>query len=158
MTAKDRKIERKLAALRRRFAEELREKLQECASSSSNHATELLDMVSDGELDDFTARIAEADSVKIGQIEEALRMLREGRYGTCQRCDRKIPKRRLQAIPFAVLCVQCKEREEREMHMRPASNAVSKAESPVEFSLDEPREASGDLQAIYNEMETSGMY
>ena len=76
MTKKEKQLERRLAALKRQFVRELRQKLAECTTSATHQATELLDMVSDGECDDLTARIAEADSVKIDQVEEALRTLR----------------------------------------------------------------------------------
>ena len=45
-------------------------------------------------------------------IDEALRRLRKGEYGTCQTCHRPIQKARLEAVPHARLCIECKEKEE----------------------------------------------
>jgi DnaK suppressor protein len=45
-------------------------------------------------------------------IDEALRRLRKGDYGTCQTCNRPIQKARLEAVPHARLCIECKEKEE----------------------------------------------
>ncbi len=38
--------------------------------------------------------------------------IREGTYGVCEACGCRIPRRRLQAIPTATLCVACQERRE----------------------------------------------
>jgi RNA polymerase-binding protein DksA len=45
-------------------------------------------------------------------IDEALRRLRKGDYGNCQTCGRPIQKARLEAVPHARLCIECKEKEE----------------------------------------------
>jgi len=49
---------------------------------------------------------------KSRQLTEALDRLREGAYGICQDCGRRIPRRRLQAVPTATLCVPCQEERE----------------------------------------------
>ena len=36
-----------------------------------------------------------------------------GSYGICERCGKKIGVARLEAVPFAALCIECKSREER---------------------------------------------
>jgi RNA polymerase-binding transcription factor DksA len=46
-------------------------------------------------------------------VEEALRRTRSGTYGVCDGCGRLIDANRLRAIPYARLCIKCKEREER---------------------------------------------
>jgi DnaK suppressor protein len=47
------------------------------------------------------------------QTEQALERIDTGSYGTCESCGEPIGKARLQAFPRAVLCVACKQREER---------------------------------------------
>lgn len=44
---------------------------------------------------------------------DALRRIEAGTYGTCLVCGNAIGKARLQAFPRALLCVTCKQREER---------------------------------------------
>jgi len=46
-------------------------------------------------------------------VEEALRKVHEGTYGICDGCGKPIDGNRLRAIPYARLCIKCKEREER---------------------------------------------
>lgn len=49
----------------------------------------------------------------LAQTEQALERIDTGTYGTCGSCGQAIGKARLQAFPRAVLCVACKQREER---------------------------------------------
>ncbi len=46
------------------------------------------------------------------QIDAALSRLQAGRYGHCAACGESIPVQRLQAVPFATLCVPCQSRSE----------------------------------------------
>jgi DnaK suppressor protein len=45
-------------------------------------------------------------------IDEALTRLHEGMYGICADCGVEISEKRLAAVPFARLCVECQSREE----------------------------------------------
>lgn len=45
-------------------------------------------------------------------VDEALRRLRKGEFGNCQACGKPIQKARLEAVPHARLCIECKEKEE----------------------------------------------
>ncbi|GJL65195.1 MAG: DnaK suppressor protein [Nitrospirales bacterium] len=46
------------------------------------------------------------------QIEEALVSLEEGTYGMCAECGEEVSEKRLQALPFARLCVACQTNRE----------------------------------------------
>ena len=43
------------------------------------------------------------------EIEEALRRLDMGEYGTCLNCEEEIGAKRLRAVPWAQLCLRCQE-------------------------------------------------
>jgi len=45
-------------------------------------------------------------------IDEALTRLHDGTYGMCAECGVEISEKRLQAVPFAKLCVECQSRQE----------------------------------------------
>ena len=49
----------------------------------------------------------------IDQITRAMGRIDEGTYGTCERCGKPIDAARLKALPHALLCMDCKRREER---------------------------------------------
>ena len=44
----------------------------------------------------------------VEDIDDALRKLTRGRYGICEGCGELISKPRLEAMPFARLCIACK--------------------------------------------------
>jgi RNA polymerase-binding transcription factor DksA len=46
-------------------------------------------------------------------IESALTRISQGKYGHCIKCEKRIPQDRLEAIPYALMCVGCKSEEER---------------------------------------------
>jgi RNA polymerase-binding protein DksA len=53
------------------------------------------------------------DLNRLQLIDAALGRIRQGRYGICAKCGKPIPEARLEAIPYAVLCVECKNADER---------------------------------------------
>ena len=46
-------------------------------------------------------------------IEEALDRVRNGTFGVCKKCGKLIPKPRLEAVPTAKMCIECKTKQER---------------------------------------------
>jgi DnaK suppressor protein len=47
------------------------------------------------------------------KVHAALKRVDAGTYGACERCGRAIDKARLRALPYSVLCIDCKKLEER---------------------------------------------
>ena len=43
----------------------------------------------------------------INEVRAALTRLEDGTYATCEECEEDIPRRRLEAVPWARLCVPC---------------------------------------------------
>jgi DnaK suppressor protein len=55
------------------------------------------------------------------EVERALRKFDEGTYGKCDSCGRAIDPARLEALPYATLCMTCKTKLDREPGLkRPA--------------------------------------
>ncbi|NOY78352.1 MAG: TraR/DksA family transcriptional regulator [Calditrichaeota bacterium] len=48
----------------------------------------------------------------IYHIDRALERIKSGTYGLCQECGKPISKDRLEAVPHARLCIECKSKEE----------------------------------------------
>ncbi len=40
-------------------------------------------------------------------VERALKKIEKGTYGICEKCRRPIDKARLEALPYATLCMEC---------------------------------------------------
>jgi DnaK suppressor protein len=49
----------------------------------------------------------------LGAIGSALARLEAGTYGNCERCENAIGPERLEALPWATKCIDCKRLEER---------------------------------------------
>jgi DnaK suppressor protein len=56
-------------------------------------------------------RLHETDGRLLRAIEEALARMRQGTYGVCEVCEQPISKARLEAVPWARHCRDCKEQE-----------------------------------------------
>jgi RNA polymerase-binding protein DksA len=67
----------------------------------------MADLGSDNFEQEFTLGLMEAEEGTLGRIEAALERIEDGTYGICEECGVKIPKKRLNAIPFAAMCVKC---------------------------------------------------
>jgi DnaK suppressor protein len=65
------------------------------------------DLASDLAEQQLDLGLAEAASVRLDAIEEALRRLANGRYGACEGCGQAIASPRLRALPWARTCVHC---------------------------------------------------
>jgi DnaK suppressor protein len=61
---------------------------------------------------DVELALMEMKSETLAKIDEAMIRLEHGSYGTCAECGQEIAEARLQAVPFAVLCRDCQQREE----------------------------------------------
>jgi RNA polymerase-binding protein DksA len=51
-------------------------------------------------------------SNELEQVNQALRRLDSGEYGTCESCGKMIGSSRLVALPYAVLCIECAGRDQ----------------------------------------------
>jgi DnaK suppressor protein len=52
--------------------------------------------------------LSAAARAAIEQIDAALIKIQAGGYGSCEGCGKDIPEERLEALPYAALCVTCK--------------------------------------------------
>src|SRR5262245_25494357 len=67
-------------------------------------------MVADCEQMDMVAAELEQHVLR---LQEAMDRLDAGSYGLCDGCGKKIPKARLEFLPWATHCVPCQERKDR---------------------------------------------
>ena len=60
--------------------------------------------------DEFVSlRLNSLDYVQLRMVEEALDRIHTGDYGICLLCEKPIPTKRLQALPWAKYCVTCQQ-------------------------------------------------
>ena len=72
----------------------------------------MADLGSDNFEREFTLSLMESEEDTLGRIEASLERIEDGTYGDCGECGAKIPKARLNAIPYAILCVKCASQSE----------------------------------------------
>jgi RNA polymerase-binding protein DksA len=67
--------------------------------------------------DDIDRKMIEAigsqELKRLKLIDSALTRIKQGKYGLCVKCGKRIPQNRLEAIPYALMCIECKSEEER---------------------------------------------
>lgn len=56
-------------------------------------------------------RLTETDSKLARAIDDAMTRIRQGRFGICEACGQPISKTRLEAVPWARHCRDCKEQQ-----------------------------------------------
>jgi RNA polymerase-binding transcription factor DksA len=66
--------------------------------------TDLAQALSDRETTDLLVHLLDPNRE---QVERALERVREGAYGICENCGRRIPPARLEFQPAATRCVEC---------------------------------------------------
>lgn len=69
------------------------------------------------------------ESKQLRDARAALRRIREGTFGVCEECEEQIHPKRLVAISWASLCIQCQEAKDcnREEMRMTADNLLSNA-------------------------------
>jgi len=106
-------IRRKLEQQRRELLKELEQ--TEASGPRVEDAAELREPRSDRAVDAATAveleqKLAVEDNLRaqLKMVEQALRKLEAGTYGLCDLCGQPISPERLEALPYANLCIKCK--------------------------------------------------
>lgn len=97
---------------------EFEERVRKYRDDTSEKATDIAEIASSSSSEVLEIAVAEEDAKELKQIEDALARIKAGQYGVCEQCGQVIKKARLKAIPFATLCVACKEEEERESDVK----------------------------------------
>ena len=62
---------------------------------------------------ELTSRVLERESRLSRNVRAALERIADGTYGACLECDEEISHKRLQAMPWATLCITCQEGADR---------------------------------------------
>jgi len=90
----------------------LKKNRNEANGDLSSMPIHMADIGSDNFEQEFTLSLMESEEDTLEQIEASLERIEDGTYGQCEECGVKIPKTRLNAIPYATLCVKCASQQE----------------------------------------------
>ena len=114
------KYEKLLLAKRQTLLEELENLRKESASTIKDSTGELssytyhmADLGTDAQEREKKFHLASKSGRLLYHIDEALRRIKDGAYGKCDQCGEDISTARLEAVPHARMCIECKEKEEK---------------------------------------------
>lgn len=119
MARKDALIELKAVLIKRREAirRALTGDLSLLKELREQPGGDVVDFALDSAQDELNSQLAEVESRELASIELALGRIKNGTYGKCEGCKNNIPLARLQALPYAMTCIEC----QREMEKSGAS-------------------------------------
>ncbi len=86
---------------------------KESAGDLSSYSSHMADQGTDTMEREKAFLFASAKRRRLEEINQALVRIESGTFGVCESCVQDIPLKRLERIPDANLCVQCKEKEEK---------------------------------------------
>ncbi len=96
-------------------AEKRKESLRE-TSGEHSYSFHMADMGSACNENEKSYIIASMEGNTLEDLDEALNRIDDGSYGKCVLCEKEINSKRLDALPFANLCIECKSEQEKEKY------------------------------------------
>ena len=101
-----------MVALRNDRKSQIDSTIKEATGDISGYSYHMADQGTDAMEREKAFMLASKSGRLLYHIDEALRRLRKGEYGDCHTCGKPISKARLEAVPHARYCIECKEKEE----------------------------------------------
>ena len=86
---------------------------RESSGDLSGYSYHMADQASDDYERDFSLGRATDEQNLLYKIDEALKRVEEGTYGSCLQCNKPIAKKRLAALPYTELCIECQSKNEK---------------------------------------------
>ena len=112
-------------------SDNLKRTQRDASGELSGYSLHMADAGSDNFDREFALSLVSNEQEALYEIEEALKRLDQNTYGICGNCEKNILKARLEAVPFARLCVNCQSGIEKD-HRRPAPQGPMFTESTDE--------------------------
>jgi DnaK suppressor protein len=81
--------------------------------ANGDDVLDLADQASDAYDRELASSLSETERSRLQAVEKALHRVDQGTYGVCETCEKMIALPRLKALPFARLCMNCQEIEEK---------------------------------------------
>lgn len=74
---------------------------------NSEHSADSAEQVTERENEDVLRHLKEESRLELKQVRSALKRIESGEYGSCTQCGEIISSARLDALPYATLCIRC---------------------------------------------------
>lgn len=86
--------------------------LEEYSGDSSTYSLHMADQGTDAQEREKAFLFASRENKFLGHLNRAIERMDEGVYGLCAECQQPIQYKRLEAVPHATLCIECKKKQE----------------------------------------------
>jgi len=96
-----------------RITEAINESAEEQEAAKQSYSNHLADLGTDYMEKEKNYYYADQEGQYLKAIENALERIERGEYGQCIECGDLISQKRLEAVPAAELCINCKDRKEK---------------------------------------------
>ncbi len=90
----------------------LKKSQREASGDLSGYSYHMADMATDDYDREFSLGRATEEQKIIFLVDEALKRIEEGTYGSCLHCGKAILKKRLKILPYTELCIECQKKKE----------------------------------------------
>lgn len=107
-----------LIEARGRILQEVAQKVKSESDITKHEIGDIYDIASNERERELNLTFGDRDREKLSEIEDALVRIKDGSYGTCEECAEPIAEKRLRAMPFTRVCVECQSKTEREQRIK----------------------------------------
>ena len=109
------KMEKKLLEQRNTILESLASQNEDLKKIVETNDTtgDVIDVASDVVDGKMLESLSAQDRNRLQMINNALDRIKQDKYGLCLKCGKPIPEERLDALPYAFMCINCKSLDER---------------------------------------------
>lgn len=105
-------------------SDNLKRSSRDASGELSGYSLHMADAGTDNFDREFALSLVSSEQEALYEIEEALKRMEHGSFGTCEICEKSIPSERLEAVPFARMCVPCQSGVERDRRRPTQPTAV----------------------------------
>lgn len=112
-------------AIRRVEKDTLNRSQRDASGDLSAYGLHMADTATDSYDREFSLGLASNAQEILYDIEEALKRIKDKTFGSCLSCEKLIPKKRLQALPQAGLCITCQGKQETQKRRRSGPGSFS---------------------------------
>ncbi|MBM3296532.1 MAG: TraR/DksA family transcriptional regulator [Candidatus Aminicenantes bacterium] len=103
---------RKLLEKKEAIVSKLSRTVAESKEVEADIARDVADKAESSYTKEFLLSLSDTDRDLLMHIDQALRSVERGSYGICQSCSRPITKKRLEALPWSIHCLDCQQKIE----------------------------------------------
>ncbi|MDH5764803.1 MAG: TraR/DksA family transcriptional regulator [Gammaproteobacteria bacterium] len=101
------KIKQQLLSMREDYTQRIEAIEQDTHHKNEPVEKDFAEQATQSENNDVLAALDNEAQLMVMHIDRALARIEQGTYGICKACGKPIPEQRLQAVPYAELCIAC---------------------------------------------------